>query len=278
VQLYVGDLSKSLPRIIEDVSPAEELYILARSNSEIESIRKADLNCTEDVWSEFERSDSARSRFYEDILTAVELARRDMLTQALRRLKRSLRIFRSNGAIRKPFRLSSSNAKIEDVTKRAIAVDVLVSILSVYDSLLEKTVLDVYRIISDTLGRSIEGLSLQRITAGRIKSFAESRKHSELVHSVKLPASEKRAIRTIHQAKSAEFHNVLVVLDHMKPKNAVPQLSYMLRPSEYANSEEKRILYVALSRAKNRLLVSVPELNTDDETVLQEFGIDIIRR
>jgi DNA helicase-2/ATP-dependent DNA helicase PcrA len=277
VRLYVGPLERTISVIIGDLTPQENVCILARSNIEVENLRKSKYENSDDVWSELDQIDLNRSRLLEDIITAVELAKRDMLTQSLSKLKRTLRIFHSDGTLRDPFRLSNTNTKIDDTIKRSISVSILTSILSKYDSMQEKTLLEAYEFISDVLGKSITGLSLQRITRGRIKEFAEERKYSELTHSVKLPASEKRNIRTIHQAKSAEFRNVLVVFNHLDSQKAAKQISYLLNPAEHQNCEEKRILYVALSRARERLFISVPELSSEEERDAQTLGIQIIR-
>jgi len=277
VHLYVGPLEKTISAIAEDLTADENVCILARSNSEVENIRKSNYEGSDDVWSELDQVDLNRSRFLEDVITAVELAKRDMLTHSLSKLKRTLRIFHSDGTLRDPFRFSNTNIKIDDTTKRAISVNILASILSEYDSMQEKTLLEAYEFISDMLSRSITGFSLKRITSGRIKGFAEERKYSEFTYSVKLPASEKRSIRTIHQAKSAEFRNVLVAFNHLVPQKAAEQIKYLLRPAEHENSEEKRILYVALSRARDRLFISVPEFSTGEEQDAQALGIQVVR-
>ena len=275
--LHVGPLGTTLATITEDLIPDDIVYILARSNSEVENIRKSSFEAVDDVWFELDQVDLNRSRFLEDVITSAELAKRGMLTQSLNKLKRALRIFHSDGALRDPFRLSSTPTRIDDTIRRSISVSILSGILSEYDALQAKTLLEAYEFISDILGRCIAGLSLKRITSGRIKELAEGKMYSEFAHSVKLPASEKRTIRTIHQAKSAEFRNVLVVFNHLDLQKAAEQIGYLLRPSEHANFEEKRILYVALSRAKDRLFISVPEFSTQEEEDAVAMGIQVVR-
>jgi DNA helicase-2/ATP-dependent DNA helicase PcrA len=277
VRLYVGPLDRTISAIAEDLTPDENVCILARSNSEVENIRKSNYEDSDDVWSELEQIDLNRSRFLEDVMTAVELAKRGMLTHSLSKFKRILRIFHSDGTLCDPFRLSDTNMRIDDTIKRSISVSMLTSILSEYNSMQEKTLLEAYEFISDVLDRSITGFSLQRITKGRIKEFAEERKYSEFTHSVKLPASEKRNIRTIHQAKSAEFGNVLVAFNHLDLDKAAKQTMYLLRPTEHENCEEKRILYVALSRARDRLFISVSDFSKEDEQDAQTLGIQVVR-
>ena len=49
------------------------------------------------------------------------------------------------------------------------------------------------------------------------------------------------------------------------------------KPAEYANCEEKRVLYVGLSRARDRLFISVPEFSTEEEQDAQALEIQVVR-
>lgn len=71
--------------------------------------------------------------------------------------------------------------------------------------------------------------------------------------------------------------NVLVVFNHLNPQKAAEQIRYLLRPAEHESCEEKRILYVALSRARDRLFISVPEFSTEEEQGSEALGIQIVR-
>ncbi|MEO1134230.1 MAG: ATP-binding domain-containing protein, partial [Cyanobacteria bacterium J06639_1] len=58
--------------------------------------------------------------------------------------------------------------------------------------------------------------------------------------------------RTIHKAKGDEFDNVILILKSMS------DLDFILKPK--FEEEEHRINYVAVSRAKKKLFISVPSL------------------
>jgi ATP-dependent DNA helicase RecQ len=64
-------------------------------------------------------------------------------------------------------------------------------------------------------------------------------------------------VSTIHKSKGREFDNVVIMLDKFEIKN----------------EEQKRALYVALTRAKNNLLVHYKDVKLDN--VLREIGDDI---
>jgi DNA helicase-2/ATP-dependent DNA helicase PcrA len=277
IGIYVGNLQNVIPAIQNSLLPDERLYILARSNEEVANIRRAEYTGQENVWSEFETIDQSRSRLMEDVVTSVELARRGMLTQALTRLKRALRVFRSNGEVRNPFRFSGDKVDFNDKVKRAISVSILTTSLAQYDSLRDKLLLEAYVLLDTVLGNAVNGLGVVRMTRGRAKDFAEGRKYGDFIDSVRLPASETRHIRTIHQAKSTEFSNVLIACNHLDSNKAEQQLKRILNPQEYPQCEERRILYVGLSRAKNRLFISIPEISVELEQKAQNIGITIIR-
>lgn len=75
--------------------------------------------------------------------------------------------------------------------------------------------------------------------------------------------------KTIHKSKGDEFDNVLLVLESYK------ELDFILSP-KLVDDEEHRIRYVAVSRAKERLFISVPSLDITDEPKFSEH-FEIVR-
>ncbi|MFH1075753.1 MAG: 3'-5' exonuclease, partial [Pseudomonadota bacterium] len=77
-----------------------------------------------------------------------------------------------------------------------------------------------------------------------------------------------------HKAKGDEFGNVLLIL------REEDDLAFLLNPDLTATTkkaEEQRINYVAVSRAKKRLFVSVPSLQASKQTILSgKFQIEIL--
>ncbi|MCK6606662.1 MAG: hypothetical protein L6Q59_17335, partial [Ignavibacteriaceae bacterium] len=53
-------------------------------------------------------------------------------------------------------------------------------------------------------------------------------------------------------------------------------LSFLISP-ELGNKEEHRIYYVAISRAKRNLYISVPTLSKENEQKMKELGFQILR-
>ena len=65
--------------------------------------------------------------------------------------------------------------------------------------------------------------------------------------------------KSIHQAKGDEFNNVLLIIDPDKYKEE-RSLNFLLNP-DLENTEEHRVYYEALSRAKKQLFINVPKLS-----------------
>ena len=104
---------------------------------------------------------------------------------------------------------------------------------------------------------------LTKFSKGAIKDFYEKNSLKQLLLCVSIP-EDMSFHKTIHKAKGDEFDNVLLVLKEEKDINFLLEQNLLL-------NEEHRINYVAISRARNRLFISVPTLSTVTQTSLQTF-------
>lgn len=100
-----------------------------------------------------------------------------------------------------------------------------------------------------------------------IYSFYSLHTYRELSQCVGL-MEDTSAQRTVHKAKGDEFDNVFVIFTEEKT------LKFLLNP-DIRNSESDRVYYVAMSRARNRLFLTVPSLSTKVEEKLRNLPIDI---
>ena len=74
-----------------------------------------------------------------------------------------------------------------------------------------------------------------------------------------LDMKAEKNYKSIHQAKGDEFNNVLLIIDPDKYKEE-RSLNFLLNP-DLENTEEHRVYYEALSRAKKQLFINVPKLS-----------------
>ena len=77
-------------------------------------------------------------------------------------------------------------------------------------------------------------------------------------------------IRTIHSAKGTEFDSVMLVLDKNEFEKYIVKCKDEI---ENDNDESARIYYVALSRAKGYLFISIPSL---DEHKMQFKNLKVV--
>lgn len=75
--------------------------------------------------------------------------------------------------------------------------------------------------------------------------------------------------RTIHSCKGQEFDNVALFLEKEN------DLDFLLNPNIIEN-ETHRVYYVALSRAKENLIINIPELDSKNKNFLKNISFDII--
>lgn len=101
---------------------------------------------------------------------------------------------------------------------------------------------------------------LPNFKAGAIKTFYEGYTFKQLLLCVSIP-EDMSLHKTIHKAKGDEFDNVLLVL---REEN---DIIFLIQQNLLSN-EEHRINYVAMSRAKNRLFISIPILSTSTQLSL----------
>ena len=100
-----------------------------------------------------------------------------------------------------------------------------------------------------------------------IQKFYTLHTYRELSQCVGL-LEDASAQRTVHKAKGDEFDNVLVVFTEEKALN-------FLLASDIRNNESDRVYYVAMSRARNRLFLTVPSLSQQVRNKLKGLPIDI---
>jgi DNA helicase-2/ATP-dependent DNA helicase PcrA len=112
---------------------------------------------------------------------------------------------------------------------------------------------------------------MTKFSGGAIKTFYETHSYLQLALCVTIP-EDMSLHKTIHKSKGDEFDNVLLVLKEET------DLSFILNPNLNADTnaaEEQRVNYVAVSRAKNRLFISVPSLSVANNAFLQtKFDIE----
>ncbi len=151
--------------------------------------------------------------------------------------------------------------KIKGKRKALKYITVLLERLSEFEN---GTLLDFATFIRTNLNTELSTFS-----RGSIKDFYENNTFKHLFLCVSIP-EDMSLHKTIHKAKGDEFDNVILVL---KEEN---DINFLIERNLLSN-EEHRINYVAISRAKNRLFISIPTLSVNAQTSLQTYyDIEIV--
>jgi superfamily I DNA/RNA helicase len=98
-------------------------------------------------------------------------------------------------------------------------------------------------------------------------NFCANTSYQSLAAAVRV-ADETRGVRVVHQAKGAEALAVVVYLTG----NQIQAIN----DTTMKNSEEKRVAYVALSRAMDHLFLIAETAETESIDQLRNLGIDVV--
>ncbi|WP_414150385.1 UvrD-helicase domain-containing protein [Acetobacterium carbinolicum] len=123
--------------------------------------------------------------------------------------------------------------------------------------------------ISDFYNSYIYGFynTKKRISSGNKKRYYDSLTYKQLACVVNINEDAGK-FRTIHKAKGDEFENVLLLMNPCD-FNESKDLDFLLHPD--MTNEEHRVYYVALSRAKKRLFISIPFVSVEVKSRLENI-------
>jgi DNA helicase-2/ATP-dependent DNA helicase PcrA len=233
--------------------------ILAWTNSEVAAIRSNTGGTRTDIWNDLRACDRDRERFLHRIVGATELAVHNRYEEAFRTLSRLF-------PVEKPLRDPLKGLIRTKSESRAITLAILEYLVTRYPSLVGKSCYEIYSTcLSTILGKFKIGLTGLSPT-GRCGSFMQGTGLGDLINGLVM-SEEERNVRTIHKAKGAEFTSVMVCL------KSEDTMRYLLEPGQ---SEGHRLYYVAVSRARDSLLVHTPTLTADGKAALERMGVQVV--
>ena len=138
-----------------------------------------------------------------------------------------------------------------------------------YNNLIYIALLELRAQVSELL----PGTSLKKITKGKIKEYAQKFTLRELLDTVKM-VDDTRDAKTIHKAKGAEFETVLLYLPNEENLDRII-MPEAIQQEDVGESEEQRIAYVGISRARDNLYISVPMLSRDRKKAFEDKKLPI---
>lgn len=102
---------------------------------------------------------------------------------------------------------------------------------------------------------------------GGILDFYTNHTYQQLAVCVNITEDDSLH-RTIHKSKGDEFDNVMLILEKEQ------DLNFLFTPN-LNETEDHRVFYVAMSRAKNRLFISTPTLSSANRDKLTVMPLEI---
>ena len=245
--IIVGDMISSLHKA-EELCGESEVCSLSRKNITSNAMKRYVMqHPSENFLDELYKVDSNRDRRRNVIacIKAIELARQSHFKEAIKEMVKVL---------------SDGNDKEMAHKKSLTHISCLLENFSEYSNG------DLYQLLS-IINKKI--IPLPGLAPGKIKTFYNSTLYRQIAICVNIN-DDHSLHRTIHKAKGAEFDNVLIILKNEK------DLDFICCP-DLENNEEHRIYYVAASRARENIFISVPSITKKKiKDKINKMGIQVL--
>lgn len=250
--IFIGEMEKAL-RKAKEICQTEKVFSLSRDNITSNAMKREINGANQDsklfekllVADKSSSSNNYRSRFVASCIKTIELAKQGKFKDSISTLEKEYKY-------------------IKDITeRRRIVLTQISSLMSKYEDYKDNTLYDFYTFVKREINHEMSQLT----NRGAGKAFYEVHTYEQMALCVTIPEDLSQH-KTIHKSKGDEFKNVLLIL---KKKS---NLNFLINPDLFATTnegEEQRVYYVAVSRAENRLFISIPELETEDRTKLAKM-------
>jgi DNA helicase-2/ATP-dependent DNA helicase PcrA len=241
--IFIGDMTLAL-RAAKIKCSNERIYTLSRNNITSNAM-KAEINGSVLDSKLLEKlkeidSNTKRSNLIYSSIKAIAYAKENKFKDAIKEFERLF------------------NHRSDKIKGKRKALKYITILLDKYSEFENGTLLEFADFVRTNLKPE-----LTKLSKGAIKEFYENNALKKLLLCVSIP-EDMSLHKTIHKAKGDEFDNVLLVLKDEK------DIDFIFEQNLLSN-EEHRINYVAISRAKNRLFISVPIMSSAIQTSLQTY-------
>lgn len=253
----------------------EEVQVLTRKNSMVRYLAGEELpgSSYERVWKKLFSLDTHRAHWMEAVLEATHEAKEQgRYGQAVNILYRALRT--RNGALLKKVFRKSGDRKLSRKEKRRAAASLLPFLLTNHDRHQEMNGLKFYRAVCGQMERILPSTPMKRPTEqGKFGRLLGSTSYKLLYTTARLDSGAGQ-VKTVHKSKGEEYTVVLAYRRNEGGDDHDATLQHLLYPED-ADEEERRVTYVAFSRAKDQLFICVDEIGTNEEQRLKNMPVNI---
>jgi DNA helicase-2/ATP-dependent DNA helicase PcrA len=256
----------------------KRVQTLTRKNEMVRELAGAELpeKDYDGIWESLFEANQYRAEWLEATLEATRVAlEEDQYGQGVRILYRGLRT--KNGRVLKKVFSARGERKLSRIQRRRTAASLLPFLLSNHGEHHEMDGLEFYLDVRAKMEDFLPETPMVKPTRGSFKQLLESSSYEFLYTTTRL-TSGKGKVKTIHKAKGEEYPVVLTYRGKREDDDQDATLSHLLDPSD-TKTEERRVTYVAFSRAEDRLYICLEELSQQEEEDLNDLDIEIdIRR
>jgi len=243
-----------------------EICIITRYNNDVAKLKSLNEKIDNKIWDDFRLIDANRESFFYRLFQSIEYANQGRYEVATKEFLKNFRT-RDDGQFK---RLLKGSAR-SDLIKRSVALIILEYFITNWETLNKMSLLNVYTKINNILEEKKDcDIRLPKIVKGKkFYNFSEKTNVEDLVTSLKL-FEDKGNIRTIHGTKGTEYQSILVYV------NKEDELANIVSPNINDTKDDCRIYYVALSRAKDFICISIPSLSSEITPRLAELGMRVV--
>jgi DNA helicase-2/ATP-dependent DNA helicase PcrA len=255
-----------------------KVQTLVRSNILVRRLAGAELfeETYDESWEKLRAKNPYRTEWLEAVLEAIrEVREQERYGEAVHIIYRGLRT--RDGKLLSEVFTASGERRLTREDRRRTAAIFLPLLLEDQDQHFEMSGLEFYRSIRERLLEVLPNAPMVD-PGGEYADLLEDTSYEALYTTARLQSGDGR-VKTIHKSKGEEYPIVLV---HRGPWGGDPDamVDHLLMPEEAEDREEReerRVTYVGLSRAENRLYICVEKLSRDEEVRIEDLGL-VIRR
>ena len=273
IVLLIGDqrevLREAHERLKSHTQESASYAVLFRRNRDVHTIRAEHVHGVSSTnhWKELDDKETnlPRQRFIRCVAEASSYLQHKRFDNAIRTLTKGVRRI-----------VKGDQPDSHDFSTRHITVELIEYLASNYSVLQDKKILDVYGEVLQKLESAGARSELSKITGGKPKEFALGTRFGDLVATADV-ADQHHSIRTIHSTKGAEFESVFVWLDSEGISKIFGEKSSSKKKQRADADEERRVLYVALSRSRSMLILGAPgPIDEKARGTAEQMNIQII--
>ena len=255
-KIFIGDSIKSLDeceRILGENTVVSLSYMVPTANAmrkRIDVASSANL-IIEDLFSVDSSRD--RKRVLISVIKALEFAKQSLFNDAIKELSYH---FRSH----------------DEFKGQKSSLIIIKSFLNDYDSIFKGRLWCLYKRIHGSPMLSLSTIRESKTgEMSNVESFYKQMSYKDVALTIRLIKDESMH-RTIHKAKGDQFDNVLLIVKgkYGYKYNEKRDLAFLQDPN-LIDLEEHRVNYVACSRAKENLIINVPEMTQDLRDKLDKY-------